>query len=52
MAELHELIGKIENPELRAQIQEAATLALLWQMEQPLMSSRRPFSSGCRTRRS
>ncbi len=24
MAELHELIGKIENPELRAQIQEAA----------------------------
>ena len=24
MAELHELIAKIENPELRAQIQEAA----------------------------
>ena len=28
MAELHELIEKIENPELRAQIAEAAKRAL------------------------
>ena len=30
MAELHELIEKIENPELRAQIAEAAKTQTVW----------------------
>ena len=39
MAELHELIEKIENPELRAQIAEAAKRALKTKSRQRKLSA-------------